>query len=91
MAGAHFIGNSLIKAFSAKTLRGEEVRGKTLKEFGVVLFIFLKEGVFLDGTDQLSWLRFELSGVGRLDLEKPDPCLKIQKLILLSGGDAACF
>jgi len=39
----------------------------------------------------LSWLRFELGGVGRLDLEETDPCLKIQKLILLGGGDTACF
>jgi hypothetical protein len=89
--GAHRVEDGLIKPFTAKTLRGEEIGIKALENFRIVHLIFLEEWVFLDRGNELFGLGIDSSKVGSLDLKQTDPGLKIEKLVLLGGRNPSCL
>ena len=81
--GAHRVEDGLIESFPAKTLGREEIGVEALKNLWIVNLILLEKGVLLDRGDELFWLGIDSGEVSGLDLEKADPCLKVEKLVLL--------
>jgi hypothetical protein len=81
----------LVESFAAESLRREEVRIEALEDFWIVSLIFLKERILFNRCDELAGLGINLGLIGSLNLEEPDPSLKIKEFTLLGRGNAAAL